>query len=96
MNTDFVKNITIAGFPGGGKISVMVYIVIYARSKGLTLITVDMMYHREIKIGGLHWHKFYACLFIVVTTCLSTKLQNLPFINYNVFQIELRSFGVFI
>ena len=57
MNTDFVKNITIAGFPGGGKISVMVYIVIYAHSKGLTLITVAMICHREIQLGGWHWHK---------------------------------------
>ena len=32
MNTGFVKNIIIAGFPGGGKTSVMMYIVIYAHS----------------------------------------------------------------
>ena len=33
------------------------YIVIYARSKGLTVITVAMMWHRSIKLGGWHWNK---------------------------------------
>ena len=45
MNTGFVKNIIIAGFPGGGKTFVMIYIVIYAHSKGLTVITVSMVCH---------------------------------------------------
>ena len=54
MNTNFVKNIIIAGFPGGGKTFVMMYIVIYARSKGLTVIIVAMMCHQEIQLGG--WH----------------------------------------
>ena len=57
MNTGFVKNIMIAGFPGGGKTFVMMYIVIYACSKGLTVITVDMMCHRAIQLGGWHWYK---------------------------------------
>ena len=33
------------------------YIVIYACSKGLTVITVAMMCHQEIKTGGWNWHK---------------------------------------
>ena len=57
INTGFVKNIAIAGFPGGGKIFVMMYIVIYALSKGLTVITVAMMCHRSIQLSGWHWHK---------------------------------------
>ena len=57
MNTGLVKNIIIAGFPGGGKIFVTMYIVIYSRSKVLTVITVFMMCHREIQLGGWHWHK---------------------------------------
>ena len=33
------------------------YIVIYARSKVLTVITVAIMYHQAIKLGGWYWHK---------------------------------------
>ena len=54
MNAGFVKNIIIAVFPGDGKTFVMMYIVIYARSKGLTVITVSIMCHRVIQLGG--WH----------------------------------------
>ena len=43
MNTVFVKNIIIAGFPGSGKTHVIMYIVIYALSTGLTVIIVDMV-----------------------------------------------------
>ena len=57
MNTGFLKNIIIAGFPGGGKTFHMMYIVIYACSKGITVITVAMMCHRAIKFVGWHWYK---------------------------------------
>ena len=57
LNTGFVKNIIVAGFPGGGKTFVMMYIVIYDLSKVLTVITADMMLHIEIQHGGWHWHK---------------------------------------
>ena len=70
MNNGFVKNLLIAGFLGGGKKFVMMYIVIYDRSKGLTVIIVAMIFHRAIQLGGWHWHKLYACLLIVVTTFL--------------------------
>ena len=43
MNTGFLRNIIVSGFPIVVKTFVMMYIVIYARSKGLTVITVDMM-----------------------------------------------------
>ena len=49
------------------------YIVIYDRSKGLTVITVAMMFHLKIQLGGWHCHKLYAYLFIVAKTCLSTE-----------------------
>ena len=52
MNTSFVKNINIAGFPVGGKIFFMMYIVIYDRPKGLTVIKVAMMFHQAIQLGG--------------------------------------------
>ena len=58
MNTGFVKNIIIARFPGG-KIFVIMYIVIYALSKGLTVITVAMMCHRAIQLSGWHWNKLF-------------------------------------
>ena len=48
MNTSFVKNIIIAGFPGGAKTFVMMHIVIYARSKVLTVVIVVMLCHRAI------------------------------------------------
>ena len=35
----------------------MMYIVIYDRSKGLTVITVTMIFNIEIKLGEWHWHK---------------------------------------
>ena len=57
MNTGFVKNLIIAGFTGGETFFVIMYILIYARSKGLTVIKVAMMYHQEIQIGGCHRHK---------------------------------------
>ena len=45
MNTGFLKNIIISGFTGGGKIFFMMYIVIYACSKGLTVVKFAMMWH---------------------------------------------------
>ena len=57
MNTGFVKSIIIAGFTGGGKTFFMMYIVIYACSKGLTVITVAIMCHQAIQLSGWHFHK---------------------------------------
>ena len=57
MNTGFVEDIIISGFLGGRKIFVMMYIVIYALSKQLTVITVAIMCHREIQLGGWNWNK---------------------------------------
>ena len=63
MNTGFAKNIIIAGFPGGIKTFVMMYILIYDLSKGLTVIAVDMIFHRAKQLSGWHWHEL---LFIPV------------------------------
>ena len=57
MNIQYTKNVIITGFPGRGKTFVMMYVVLYARSKGLTVITVALMAHRAIQLGGWHWHK---------------------------------------
>ena len=57
ISNGFVNNITIAGFPCGGKTFFMMYIVIYAHSKGLNVITVAMMCHREIQLSGWNWNK---------------------------------------
>lgn len=57
MNNEYVKNIIVAGFPGGGKTFVMMYVVIYAQSIGLTVVTTAMMSHLAIQLGGIHWHK---------------------------------------
>ena len=73
MDTGFVKNIIITGFTCSGKTFFVMYIIIYAGSKGLTVITVAMVCHLAIQLGGCHWHKKNSYLLIVVTTCLSTK-----------------------
>ena len=57
MNTQYVKNIIITGFPGGGKTFVLMYVLIYARSRGLFTVSTAMMSNREIQLGGIHWHK---------------------------------------
>ena len=57
MNTISVNNVIIAGFPGGGRKIVMMYIVINSRSKGLAVITVAMIFHQAIQLGGWHWNK---------------------------------------
>ena len=33
------------------------YILIYARSRGLITVSIAMMSHRAIQLGGIHWHK---------------------------------------
>ena len=48
INNEFVNNMIIAVFPDYGKTFVMMHIVIYARSKLLTVITVAIMFHQEI------------------------------------------------
>lgn len=57
MRNRFVKNIIIAGFPGGGKTFCMMFIVLYARSRGLNVLPTAMMSHRAVQLGGWHWHK---------------------------------------
>ena len=57
INTGFVRNKIITGFPCGGKTFFIMYIVIYDRSKVLTAITVAIMCHQAIQLGGWHWHK---------------------------------------
>ena len=57
MNTGFVNNIIISGFPGSGKTFVIMYIIIYARSKVSTVVSVAMLCHLAIKLGGWHFHK---------------------------------------
>ena len=53
----------IADFPGGEKTFLMMYIVVYVISKGLSLMSVATLTHRAIQLGGWHWHK---CLYIPV------------------------------
>ena len=35
----------------------MMYVILYAMSRGLTVISTAMMAHRTIQLGGIHWHK---------------------------------------
>ena len=57
MTNKCVKNVIIAGFPGGRKTFCMMCVILYAMSRGLTVISTAMMAHRAIKLGGIHWHK---------------------------------------
>ena len=58
MNTGFVKSIIFAGFLGGD-FFFMMYIVIYAFSKRLNVITVGMMCHQAIQLDEWNWHKLF-------------------------------------
>ena len=42
---------------GWWEIFVVMYILIYACSKGLNVITVAMMCHLAKQLGGCHWQK---------------------------------------
>ena len=57
MNNGFVRNIIIAGCTSDGKKFVMMYIVIFDLSKGLTVIKIAMMCHKAIQLGGWHYNK---------------------------------------
>ena len=62
MNNGFVKNINIAEFPCVLKKNHYVHWNFYASSKVLTVITVGMMCHQEIQLGGYHFHKLLCIL----------------------------------
>ena len=55
-NQHFGKNTIIRGFPGAGKTWCMQYILLYAISKGLNVITTAIMAKRAMFLGGKHWH----------------------------------------
>ena len=57
MKSAYTKNVIIVGFPGGGKTFIMMYVMLYARSQGLTIMSTAMMAHRACQLGGWHWHK---------------------------------------
>ena len=77
MNVQYTKNVIITGFPGGGKTFIMMYLVLHARSKGLTVVTVALMAHRAMQLGGCHWHKLL-CILVDRTNnihvCRTTEL----------------------
>jgi predicted GIY-YIG superfamily endonuclease len=50
----FTKCTGIRGFPGSGKTWTMQYCVVYALSKGLTVISSSQMARRSIQLGGKH------------------------------------------
>ena len=52
----------------------MMHLVLCARSKGLTIITVALMAHREMQLGGWYWHKL---------TCVPVERTN----NMSVFRL---------
>ena len=57
----FVKCNIISGAPGSGKTFLMMYLAVYAVSKGLTVGITAMMSKRAIQIGGSHIHQMF-CL----------------------------------
>ena len=56
-NGSYVKNVGIRGIPGGGKTWCMMYVMLYAISKGLVCITTAFMCKRALYLGGTHLHK---------------------------------------
>lgn len=57
----FTKSAGIRGFPGSGKTWTMLMCVMYAKAKGLKVITSAQMSRRSIQIGGKHL-AFLFCL----------------------------------
>ena len=71
MSKGYTKNVIIVGFPGGGKTFLMMFLMIYAILRGLNVISVAMMAHRAIQLGGWHWHKLLRIFpLIIVVICL--------------------------
>lgn len=56
-NTNYTKNIGIRGFPGAGKSWCMMYVALYALSRGLKCVTTAMMCNRALQLGGIHLHQ---------------------------------------
>ena len=52
----YVKNI---GISGGGKTWSMIYCILYACSKGLTIVSAAIMYKRALQLGGIHFHQLF-------------------------------------
>ena len=46
------KHIIITGFLGGSKTFIMMYLIVYTRSKGLTIITIAMIVHNVIQLSS--------------------------------------------
>ena len=55
----FIKSRVIVGFPGSGKSFVLTYIALYARSRGLKVMTTALMAERAVHICGIHIHKLF-------------------------------------
>ena len=51
------KSVAIRGHPGAGKTFCMLYVVIYAITKGLFISPTAKMSHRALQLGGLNWDK---------------------------------------
>ena len=55
----YTKNVGIRGIPGGGKTWCMMYISLYAISKGLVCITTAFQCKRALMLGGIHKHQLF-------------------------------------
>ena len=55
----YTKNVGIRGIPGGGKTWCMMYISLYAISKGLVCITTAYQCKRALMLGGIHKHQLF-------------------------------------
>lgn len=58
-STSYTKNSGIRGFPGAGKTWCMMYLALYAASKGLKCVTSAMMCNRALQLGGVHAHQLF-------------------------------------
>ena len=57
QQTVMTKSVIVRGHPGAGKTFCVLYMIIYALSKGLVGLPVAKMSHRSLQIGGSNWDK---------------------------------------
>jgi len=62
VHNRFAKHIIITGFLGGGKTLLIMFLVLYIRSKELSIITIAMIAHYVIQLSSWYWYKLLCIL----------------------------------
>ena len=69
----YTKNVGIRGIPGGGKTWCMMYISLYAISKGLVCITTAFQCKRALMLGGIHKHSYLCWIQMILPQSLGVQ-----------------------